>query len=132
MSLQSMFNQMIGTIGVETSVLKNRLDKTAAPDKAEGPQKAVKGVKASETTNDTLNEPERKEGPSERPTKQKKKEEKSYTEEFKSYERLKKRVDTLKAQQKEYKERIKMLEGKATETEESTIRALMESYGGVL
>lgn len=69
MSLQSMFNSMIGNIGVQTSILKNRL--RPEEDASISQKKAPKSAPTKKTVNETPKAPEEPQKAVEQPTTQK-------------------------------------------------------------
>ena len=103
MSLQSMFNAMIGNIGVEASILKNRLrpeEEQKVKKPAEAKKTAKKGDAKAKTTNDTTKPVERRETAPEGPTEQIKKGGRPKgSQNLRVLERYQQRVMTIQDQQ---------------------------------
>jgi len=121
MSLQSMYNSMIGNIGVQASILKHRL---ASPEEKEAEikkppetaKKAPKSASKEKTVNDTTEPEKRQEKAVKTATAASVKEKQD-----KSLMRYQKRVSTLKNQISELEIRRKELE-----------KIMDTSYGGAL
>jgi len=122
MSLQSMFNSMIGNIGVQSSILKNRLRDTS--ENAEPTKKNTKSKNASETakkapSNPSKDEPvkeavEKKEAPQpaiEGLTGDKRKRWHAIsTKDYKAFLRNQKTIETQRNQIAGLQERLKLIE----------------------
>ena len=115
MSLQSMFNSMIGNIGVEASILKNRLrpeEEQKVKKAAKAKKTAQKGEAKVKTTNDTTSPVERRETAPEGPTEQIKKGGRPKgSQNLRVLERYQQRVMTIQAQQTGVIDRFNAIKG---------------------
>lgn len=120
MSLQSMFNQMIGNIGVQSSILKNRLrPEEETPSKSQ--KKAPSGASKEKTSNDTSDTDKAAQKAPERPKKANEKMMQVSAKDYAAFKRMQKRTSTLQNQVKELELRKKELE-----------KIMDTSYGGAL
>ena len=132
MSLQSMFNQMIGNIGVQSSILKNRLanseESISEKQKAAATANVEKEKRAEEIAQKRKETAELKRQNEESRLKIQQAKEKAYFEKQKIAKKDLQSLNRVQKQVKTYTDQVKELEARKKALEE----VIDTSYGGAL